>query len=237
MDDVLKAVLSQANADQNQHYPPRIFEQHFNIATKWLLDECAKAYPENDDVISVIMPYLKTEKIPVKNGLIPFPELFRRKVSMSIYVDLSCKEACDVPESDITDTEASEARAKAASISKKVTFKQQTEWDGLIQHPYKKPTLKKPIACVFEGEGIRIFPHNVPSVELRFVLQPSLCKYGYDRNLDDTFTYNKSKTKESLWNDTAYTYLVKGVSSLYAIWVRDPEMKAGIDSLKSIGLF
>jgi len=243
MDSLLRKVLSQAHVEQNQHYPPHIYDEHFNLATKWLVDECAKIFPSRQSVLEVIKSFMEYKDVRVQNGIIPLPENHRHTIGISIFVapDYSC--ACDRPEDfdndplQPTELEVKRARLKNRSISKNVTLVQQSEWDDLTSHPYKKPTLKKPIACIFADEGIRIFPEDVPVVELRYIRQPKDCKYGYAMNPDDTYSWNPATTAESEWGDTATTYLFKAVNTLYAMYVRDQEQRDAALELKKIGLF
>jgi len=249
-DAMIRKVLSLANAEQNQHYPPHIADEHFNLATEWLVDECAKNYPGNQAVIEIIKPYLKTKDIRVKNGVIALQEDHRHLFGISIFInpDINC--ACDrkgkfdetvfigdplAPKQE----DVERARLRKRSVSKKVTIVTQDKWDHLTNHKYKMPTLDEPIACMFEGVGVRVFPFDVPMVEMTYVRDPKIYRYGYEQNTDDTYSYNPEDTKavESEWTTNASTYLFKGMNTLYSNWVDNPDKRNGATELKQLGLF
>jgi hypothetical protein len=252
MGRVLKSVLASANKEQNQHYPPHIFNEHFVLVTKWLLDEIAKIFPTQQTIVDLARSFLKTADKQVKNGLIPFPDDYRNLLSVSIFSSDDFKTACDCTKQDGDGDECSEFEndpiaptdkqieskiAERRARSKRVKIVDIDEWDYLTQHVYKKPTLQKPIACIFEGEGIRICPFDVPSVEVRFLRNPKDYVYNYDTLPDDTYVFNTVGSEESEWFDNAATQLYKGVATLYAMYVKDTEMRDYNIELKNSGIF
>ncbi len=249
-DAVIRKVLSQANAEQNQHYPPHIADEHFNLVTECLIDESAKSFPGNQAVIEIIKPFLKVKDVKVKNGVIALQEDHRHLFGIFIFINPDIKCACDrkgkfdeavfagdplAPKPE----DVERARLKKRSVSKKVTIVTQDRWDYLTNHQYKKPTLEKPIACMFEGEGVRVFPFDVPMVELTYVRDPKVYRYGYEPNSDDTYSYNPKDPKavESEWTTNASMYLFKGMNTLYSNWVDNPDKRIGSTELKQLGLF
>lgn len=245
LDTILKMVMASANKEQNQMYPPSIFTEHYNLVTKWLLDEAAKLYPHSQSLVDIVRPFLVTEAKPVSNGLAAFPETYRNLLSVGIYATNDLKEACKCE--DCTDykndplapneSQIKEKQAKKSCRMRRVTMVEIDEWDDLTTHPYKSPDLKDPIGCIFSGEGIRVCPFEVPSVEIRYLRHPKTYVYGYDTLPDDTYVFNPDKSTESEWEDNATSYLYKAVSALYAMYVRDPEMRDYNVELRKIGLF
>lgn len=235
LDASLKQVLSQANADQNQHYPPHVFDIHFNLVTKFLLGEIIKLWPTNNTIKMLAKPFLKTKVIPVKDGLIEFPEEFWNFLNASIYLN-GDNEACEAIE--ITPEEAINARLKKRENSRLANEVDQKMWEYLIDHSYKFPTLEKPIICMFEAEGYRIYPYNVPSVQFTWLREPKEYKYGYTMNPDDTYQYDvKNGGVESEWEDSASEYIFKGMNVLYSAYVRDVEQSQWAQLLNQNGIF
>jgi hypothetical protein len=235
LDSSLKKVLSQANADQNQHYPPHVFDVHFNLVTKALLGEIIKSWPTNNTIKMLAKPFLRTKVIPVKDGLIEFPKEFWNFLNASIYLNDDKTEACQAP--DITPEEAINQRLKNRSNSRVANEVDQKMWEYLIDHSYKQPTLEKPIICMFEAEGYRIEPYNVPSVQFTWLVEPKEYKYGYIMNPDDTYQYDPTQGVESEWDITAAEYLFKGMNILYSAYVRDVEQREWAQLLNKQGLF
>lgn len=235
MNSTLQKVLSQANADQNQHYPPHVFSEHFNIVTKFLLGEISKLWPTNNTIKILAKPYLKTRVIPVVDGMIELPKDFWRLLNVSIFLDEDKGKACEAP--DITPEEVISARLKKRSNSRKVEEVDQDMWDYLIDHSYKFPTLEKPKICLFESTGYRIEPYDVPSVQMSYLREPKEYKYGYIMNPDDTYQYDPTKGEESEWEEQASEYLFKGTNVLYSAYVRDVEQREWAQLLNQKGLF
>lgn len=235
---VLKMLLAQANKEQNQHYPPSVYEVHYGLVTNWLIDECVKLYPGTQSIIDLIKPYLGTELVPVVNGVIPFPKPYRNLLSFGLYLkDEKIPAECQNIQGTPTDAELKALIAKSQSTSFDVEKVSIGRWDKLTKHRYKRPTLKNPITCIFTSEGIKICPYDVPFVEVRYVKKTPDYKFGYVSNDDDTYYFNQEATTEALWTDNAIAYLFKGVNILYSNYVRDPEQAASAKDLRDAGLF
>lgn len=239
MDSVLRKVLAQANAEQNQSYPPHVFDEHFNIATKFLLGEIAKLFPTNKTVKELASPFMVTKDIRLEGGVmaIPTEPPYRHTLGISIFINPQQNQACEKMEVDLDEAQATSARLQKRSLRQKVKEVEQFEYDYLSDHSYKKPSLKKPIACLFTAAGMNILPYDVPMVEFCYLRQPKEYKYGYTVNPDDTYYYDPAKGVESEWNDSATEYLFKAVSVLYAAYMRDPEQREWAQVLKQTGLF
>lgn len=250
MQMVLSSVLDQANKEQNMAYPPHVFSGHFNLVTSFLVDEVAKLFPTSQAMIDIIRPFLEKELLPVKNGVISFPENYRHLLTAAIFVSTDYKDNC-IPEAEKPEGECefpndplaptagqiAQRTERRRCVSKGVRIVDIDEWDNLTSHPYKYPTLKDPIGCIFQGEGIKICPFDVPNVELRYIKQPKRYQYGYVMNPDDTYSWDKNSTQESEWTDNALVPLFKGVTTLYSNYVQDGELRDGMLQLKKAGIF
>ena len=98
MDTILKMVLASGNKEQNQHYPPHIFQQHFNLATSWLIDEIVRLFPKSQELVDLLRPFLETRDAHVKNGIIEFPEGYRHLLGVGCFVADDFKSPCGCDE-------------------------------------------------------------------------------------------------------------------------------------------
>lgn len=235
MDSTLRKVLSQANADQNQSYPPRVFSEHFNIVSDFILDEVNRLFPTNRSVKDIASPFLRVLDVKVINGVITIPADAKHVLGLTIFIDLTKNSACEKPEGYSQD-DIDKSRLSKRIESQDVIFKEQFEYNKLTSSRYKKPKLSKPICCKFKDKEIRISPYNVPMVEMSYLVEPKKYRYGYKMNADDTYYWDPAATIESEWETTAASYLFKGVNVLYANYVRDQEQVSGAQALKQIGL-
>ena len=234
---VLQMVLAQANKSQNQHYPPSVFEAHYSLVTHSLIDEAAKNYPGTQSIIDLISPYFKKELVMVKNGIAPFPARYRHLLGYGIYLkDEKVDESCQKFDKDPSEKDLQELILQAQLESKDVTPVSIGRWNTLTTHRYKKPKLDKPIACIFDADGIKVSP-LVPFLEIRYIIKTEPFKYGYIQNPDDTYYFDPKTTTEAKWKENAISFLFKGVNILYSNFVRDPEHTASARDLKEAGLF
>lgn len=250
MQDVLQTVLSQGNKEQNMAYPPGVFSDHFNLVTSFLVTQIAKLFPTSQPMVDIIRPFLMKTIIPVKTGRVTFPKNYRHLLGAGIFVTSDFKSQCDpAAEEDCddcrfdndplgeTEKQHDELLIKRQCISQSVRIVDIAEWDNLTRHSYKKPTLEKPIACIFEGDGLKVCPFEVPQVELRYIMQPKTYKYGYKMNPDDTYSFSPIGTVESEWTDNAKEFLVTGITKLYSIYTRDGVLMDGLQVLSQAGIF
>lgn len=243
LDSVLRKVMAQANADQNQHYPPSIFTEHFNLATSWLIDEIIKVFPGEQHIVDLVKPFMEVQDVIVKNGKIAFPPNYRHYTGMGIFTTTDFKSPCGCDEAKEEESDQTneglvgEKKAKRICVSQDVKLVDIDSWNNLTTHPYKKPTYAKPIACIFQGDGIKICPFDIPSVEIRYIRQPKTYNYGYKMLPDDSYQVDKDTTTESEWEDNAMSYLFRAINTLYSGYVRDPEQRDLALQLTKIGLF
>lgn len=232
-------VLALANKDQNQHYPPSVFEMHYGIATNYLINECAKRYPGTQSIQDLIKPYIENKLVVVKGGNIDFPTEYRHLLGFGIYLNEAEDNICKASELSAapTDDELNEMIASKKDSSKDLTVVSIGRWNRLTSSRYKKPTLKKPIACIFSKTGFRICPYNVPIAEVRYIGKTPDYVYGYAMNPDDTYFFDPITTIEALWEENAIEYLVKAVNILLAAYLRDPEGSSYAKDLRDSGLF
>lgn len=249
LNSVLRKVLSAGNKEANQMYPPHIYEEHYNITTNFIIDECVRLYPTEQSVVDIIRPFLKVKFAPLKNGVLEFPEDYRNLLGAAINVNDSTMKPCDCEEKiypndplALTKAQLDQKKAEVGCRGLDIVILDITEFNHRSRHPYKKPSTDKfskrpPIGGIYEGRGIKICPYDISHAEMYYVRKPKEYQFGYTLNPDDTYVFNPLTSTESEWEDTALQYLIKGISSLYAIYTRDGEMRDWTLELKKIGLF
>jgi hypothetical protein len=191
---------------------------------------------------------LVTEEKLIVRGSVTLPDGYRNLLRTAINVtdDFSedcgcsdCKEDKVFPNDPLAKTasQVAEQKQKASCMSHAVRMVDVGEWDDLTTHPYKKPTLEDPIGNIFMAGKIRICPQNLSYAELTYVRKPKEYVYGYKMNPDDTYVFDKDSSTESEWDTTAHQYLLRGISTLYSMYVKDGEMRDWNLEIKKIGLF
>jgi hypothetical protein len=247
MDRSLQAVLSTANAEQNQHYPIHVFDTHYNLVSSWLMDECVKVYPENRSVVDLLKPFMAKKLVPVQFGVIELPDDYRHFTGGGIFLedknDPKKTRFClpeDIKDGEVpTDDQLKEMAARKHVVCQDLDVVDVDEYNDLTTHSFKMPTLIDPIGCDFEGSSIKVLPPDIPFVELRYIRMPKTYRYGYSMNPDESYSYDPDMkgAVESEWRDNAHAYIYKGLYTLYSIFARDGELRDGGQELKKIGLF
>lgn len=222
---MLKAVLAPANAEQNFAFAPYVYDSMYNTATALLIDKMVEIYPSNEQVLEILEPFVEVEKIPVTNGYVQMKPNFRNLLgnpSINIKPD-GCD--CDDPNPIDTKSEMEEAQRKAQCRTRPVTIVPQSEWDYLTTSTYNYPTLDNPIGCWIGKNRLKVCPADIGKVGVMYVRQEKTYRYGYITQPDDTYIFDVNTSVESEWLSSAFTYLFKALTSLYAIYSRDPDMR------------
>jgi hypothetical protein len=243
MDRTLRQVLGEGNAEQNQHYPPNVFDTHYNLVTSFILTEGVKVFGESQYIRDLLRPFFKIVLLPVIDGKAELPDDYRHYTGVSIFVTpdfSSCVKIEGLAEGEVpTDEQLKTHRDKNKVKSWDLDLKEVDEYNYLSHHPYKEPDLEYAIGTIKEANYIMVNPFDIPFLELHYLKQPKVYKYGYADNLDDTYSYNPSMkgAVETEWRTNADELLFKGVNTLYSIYVRDGELRDGMSILKKEGLF
>lgn len=226
-------------------YPPRVFQEHMEIVTNWVIDEGVKMMPGNKSIKEILRPFWVMKELTVKNGVVPFEDDYRNMIGIATRVnkdlngDCKCNEDEHFENDPLEDSEVAVMKKiqKAKCISRPVTIVEQEEFDRLSTHRYKRPTYEAPVACVLKGVEIKICPFDLSHVDVRYIRKPKQYVYGYRELPDHTFVFDKNTSTESEWEDTAMQYLLKGLNTLYSAYVKDAEMYNWNELIKKVGLF
>lgn len=226
LQNILTSVLSQANEEQSQVYSPAIYQAHFNIVTSFLITRCVELYPSNPEVIDILSPFVKVARIPITNGNIVLPDDYRNILgSPSIVVNGSKDGECTSRQEDITTVAQFQvATLKGGCTRRPIRIVPQSEFDYLSTSTYKAPDYWNPIGYFTSNKSIKVCPFDLTKVDLMFVRNEPLVKFGYIIQPDDTYIFDPNTSVESLWTNAAFVPLLKGVTALYSAYSRDNQM-------------
>lgn len=234
LENVLNAVLSVGNAEQNSSYPPFIFDNHYNIVTSFLLDAAATIYPLHSDAF---LNFFQYKKIPVTNGYIQLPPEYRNLIGApSITVRPDGK---DCGEGILIDTasEFKTANMKAGCKTYPIQIVSKEEWDDRTTSGYAFPTYTNPIGLWIGERRLKVCPYDLASVEVAYLKKEKPGVYSYITQPDDTFIFDAVNSIEVGWDEASFSLLFKGCLALYAAYSRDKTISDYSQLLNAAGLF
>jgi hypothetical protein len=237
LQNLLTAILSVANQDQNMALPAYIFSSFVNTATSFLLDKCVELYPTSPQLIDIIDPYVKISCIPMQGGSITLPIDYRNILgSPSIIARQDNKGECgqEVP---ITTPQQFLAATLIGGCSRRpITIVPQSEYDYLTTSKYKKPTFWNPIAFNSGGKKLTICPGSLSKVYVMYTIKEEIYNFGYIMNPDDTYIQDPNTTVDTLWTNAAFVPLFKALNHLYAAYSRDKQFSDWAQILSQLSI-
>jgi len=240
LDNMLQAILAAGNGEQNATYPPKIFDAQFNAVTSWLIDTIVELYPKDQSFVDILRPFLKRERLPVRNGEIILPKDMRNFLGAAVSVRKDFKAECS--DEPVTETQMKITDRKSGCLSRPIKIVDQSEFDYLTTHEYKAPTYENPVGCFMGSLGdddsnvLKICPFDITGAEIRYIRNEKKYRYGYITQPDDTYIFDETTTVESEWQNNSFKYLYRGLNVLYGIYTRDNNYRSFAQELKQIGL-
>lgn len=212
-----------------------------NTVTSFLLDKCVALYPDNQQLIDVISPFVKVACIPPSGGIITLPSNYRNLLgSPSIIVNKGC-ECKDENVSINTPQQFLSATLRGGCSRRPITIVAQSEFDYLTTSSYKKPSFWDPVGY-FVGQNdkgqnqIRICPADLNKVYVMYVVQEDIYSLAYTPNPDETWSIDAVNTVDTQWNNAAFSAIFKGLNHLYGIYSRDKQFSEWAMALSQISL-
>jgi hypothetical protein len=233
---MLTAVLSNANSEQNQMYPPSIFSAHFNAVTSYIISTIAENLESKSIYSDCIEPFIIVKKFSLKNGYLELPTNYRNYWEAGVSVKQDFSGNCNDDQSDLTEKEFKDGIKKSNCISRPLTLLNQSEWDDRTTSSYKYPTYNDPVCRIVGGRRLQVCPYDIPNVELRYIRNEKTATYGYVNQPDDTYIFDLATSVESEWTNAAFKYLYEGLNTLYGVYTRDKDFREWSIELKKIGL-
>lgn len=224
LQNILSSVLGVANAEQNMAYPPYIFDDQFNTVTSLLISALVKTYPVGLDMLR---PFVKTVPLPVTDGYVVLPDDYRNMLRAAISAKGGDEESVECKDNPViidTPQEVKLATLKSGCKSRPLEPLSDQEWDYRTTSSYKAPTYWNPIRCFFGADKFKVCPFDVGKVELTYVRQEKVYRYGYITQPDDTFIFDLATSIESEWSSAAFDKIFPAMVSLYSAYVANPEL-------------
>lgn len=232
---MLQSILSVALQEQNNVYPPYIFQSQYNAVTSLLISELVAAYPENSQVLDMLNPFIKVVVLDVVGGFITLPSDYRDIVgSPYIFAKGATKECEDIPQIT-TPQQFMTATLKGACQAYNLNIIKQSEFANRVNSKYKYPTFKDPVGY-FAGSfvdnsnvvssKIKVCPYDLSKVALMYARQEKKLVYTYIQQPDDTYIFDPANTnlQDAEWTAAAFKPIFNAMISLFAAYTRDQEM-------------
>jgi hypothetical protein len=232
---MLSSVLAVFNIEQCQSYPPRIYEAHYNTVTSFLLSKLAEIYPDSQDSIDMIDPFVEQQLIPVTNGYIQLPDNYRNMLgSPGIAAKLDGSGECsDLP---ITATDFKITIEKGRCKRNPLVIVPESEWALRTRSTYDFPTIENPIGYYIGKKQIKVCPYDISKVLVTYARNEKPIIVGYQMQPDDTYLIDPNISVEPEWGSNAFAPIFKGICALYAAYSRDRGLTEWNAILNQIGL-
>jgi hypothetical protein len=212
-----------------------VYTEHYNIVSSLLLSKLIETFPTSPQNVDMLYPFMKVEKITVKDGYVELPSDYRNLLgnpSVSLRPD-----GKDCGENEITNEQQfKNATLKSGCKTRPVIIVSQSEWDYRTTSSYRFPTYDDPIGVMFGESKIKICPYDITKVEVRYARKENIYRYGYIMQPDDTYIFDKNTTIESEWTNAAYDKLYKGLCLLYGEYTRDNSLRDWTSILIQAGI-
>lgn len=238
LQNMLTAILSVANAEQDLSYPPFIYESQINTATSLLLSKCVREFLISQTIQDIINPFQKSTKLPIENGVANLPPDYRDMLGNPGTNVRPDGKDCSDPLPVETQEQFKVANLRGGCRTVPIYPVSISEWDELTTSTYAFPTLDNAICCYFESGKLKVCPYDVSKVELRYARKEKMCLATYIMQPDDTFILDPSNPnfQDTEWTDAAFAELFKMMFSLYSAYSRDNDLRDWTQILNKEGI-
>lgn len=247
-------LLNNLNKWRSGNVPPSRTDNWLNQASTELFNEKRLAAFQNQKINDDLAPFLKSQNLPVEvpegqnYGLVLYPSTeYNYFWSMRCFFTgteenlTSCgcttsdNSACDAKLNLIQD----QIPLALIPIVKesRVTLVDASEWDSVLKHRTKFPTLDRPYATQFSG-GFKIAPRNLSIVTLDNYRLPKRAKFGYTVQTNPQtgiqyYQYDESTSTQIEWNEQVKNELLDRVTKLASIYLKDNTLFQMAENLKN----
>lgn len=234
LDNMLQAILSVALQEQNNVYPPFIFQSQFNVVTSLLISKLVEEYPDNAQVIDMLDPYVKVALLPVLNGFITLPTDYRNLLGAPyIFAQNAAKECQEIPQIT-TAQQFLTATQQGACQAYPLKIIAQSEFADRTQSKYKVPAYDDPIGYYAGNKMIKVCPFDLTKVAVLYARNEKKAVYTYIMQPDDTYIFdpNNPALQDSEWTNASFEPIFNAMVSLFSAYTRDNEMQDWVKLLK-----
>jgi len=238
LQNILQAVLATVQQSQNFFYSPQVYTQHRNIIESLLLTELIKSYPENNEVIDQISPFVEIEIIPVTDGYIQLPDDYRNILGTPmIFANPTNTGECGQPlDEPLTPTNFKLGILKSGCRLNSVRIFPQTEVSYILKSTYDFPTHESPIGWYIDSNKIKVCPFDLTKVAVMYARNETLLNYGYIPQPDDTYIYDPTTTIDTQFGSNCFDKIYNATLFLYSAYAKNPDMQNFSLLLKERGI-
>lgn len=238
LNNVLQAVLATVQQEQNFFYSPKVYTQHRNIIESLLLTELVKSYPENNEVLDQIAPFVTITIIPVTNGYIQLPTDYRNVLGAPmIFAKPDDSGECGSPLTEpLTPQSFQSGILKSGCKLNSINIVPQSEVSFRLKSTYDFPTHENPIGWRIDSNKIKVCPYDLTKVALMYAQNETVLNYGYITQPDDTYIYDPTKTIDTQFGSNAFTPIYNACLFLYSAYAKNPDLQNISMILKERGI-
>ena len=235
LDNVLKAVLSVSQEEQNFFYSPYIYTKHRQAIESLLLSNLVKAFPANPNVLDQLAPFVKVQTIAVTDGVVQLPTDYRNILgSPVIFATPDSSGECR-PKEPLTQHNFKVGILKSGCRLNPLVIVPQSEFADRTISTYDPPTYENPIGY-FIGNTIKVCPFDLTKVGVMYAKKERQLNYGYIQQPDDTYLYDPSTTIDTEFDSSAFEPIFNACMALYSAYAKDQALQNFSEILKREGI-
>lgn len=201
--------------------PPEVFDAIYNLSAAWVIGKVVELWPRDQRYVEVVEPFLRVDVKHTANGIVDLPKEYRNFLGASVLTNEAKTATCnDTPQAIRLRQHELEA-VKGICERVPIRIVDQAEFDFFTQDEFDMPTLKAPIGCFFGEKKLKVCPLDLGSVEMKYLINEKMYKYGYIMQPDDTFINDTATTVETEFTNAAFDKLYAASTKLLGVYLRD----------------
>lgn len=230
------------NTHQNGHVRPnRTFVNWVNVISGEIFEDKFKnGWQKSQKVTDDIgLPFLKSMPIQVIPGasnydIIPYPPDYGHYSSCRYFHHGDAKAvAIDCTNCQDKDSENFYYENNDETLQE-VSFQlvRNNQWDSVIKHFRKKPTLSNPKLTQFNG-GFKIAPKGIGTVVLDYLVKPKPATFAYTLGPEDQIIYDENNSKPLEWSSLMKPEFLVRLGMKYGKFTKQADIYQASDKEKS----
>lgn len=201
--------------------PPEVFDAIYNVSAAWVIGKVVELWPRDQRYVEVVEPFLRIDVKHAVDGIIDLPTEYRNFLGAGVLTNKAKTTTCnDTPQAiKIRQQEFDAIKGKCERVPIRIV--DTAEFDFFTQDEFDMPTLAAPIGCFFGKQQLKICPLDIGSVEVRYLVNEKMYRYGYISQPDDTFIYDPNTSVDTEFTNAAFDKLYAASTKLIGIYLRD----------------
>lgn len=226
---------------------PSKANDYANQASLEIFNEKYLAYLQSNKIDDDLSPFHLSANLPVdvpvgfNYGLVTFPSDYNYYGVMRAFFTGKEGEmvSCGCPTSDNKACDAKENLLQTpVSIYQipivkevRVTKVSAGEWDSVLNHRTKYPTIDRPYCTEYKG-GFKVAPRNLSIITFDYFKQPINFVFGYTALPSGYFQYDAATSVNFEWGSQVKNELIDRTLKLFSVQVKNPALFQAADNLK-----